>query len=200
MNQDYKNFGERMGSFEDTMDVSGEELVHDTLSHFGILGMRWGRRKSRGNDNGLIIKNVKFKVDEETNNSKHKEKTTDKNAKSKPNNENTKKDKNTDDGPSTDKGKVVSTSAKTGINTVALGRSIVKSKLNAKHLKKASQMSDEELKNITNRLELENRYMNATTQKASRSRVEGILATTGAAFSVAASAAMMYEAIKKAKG
>lgn len=196
MNQDYKNFGERMGSFEDTMDVSGEELVHDALSHFGILGMRWGRRKSRGNNNGLIIKNVKFKVDEEANNSKHK----DKNAKSKPNNENTKKDKNTEDGPSTDKGKVVSTSAKTGITTVALGRSIVKSRLNSKHLKKASQMSDDELKSITNRLELENRYMNATTQKASRSRVEGILSTTGAAFGVAASAAMMYEAIKKAKG
>ena len=42
MNIDYKNFGERMGSFEDTLDLTNDS----ELKHFGKLGMHWGQHKA----------------------------------------------------------------------------------------------------------------------------------------------------------
>lgn len=46
MDEDYKNFVERMGSFEDDFDDFFG--VSDTvLQHYGVLGMHWGQRKSK---------------------------------------------------------------------------------------------------------------------------------------------------------
>ena len=42
MNKDYENFGERMGSFEDTLDLTND----GELKHFGKLGMHWGHHKA----------------------------------------------------------------------------------------------------------------------------------------------------------
>lgn len=45
MNKDYKNFVERMGSFENELSIVNE------IKHYGILGMRWGRRRGPSSSN-----------------------------------------------------------------------------------------------------------------------------------------------------
>ena len=57
MDKDYKNFVERMGSFEDTIDLSDDIIKQSgikivtrnrgaALAHFGIKGMRWRNHRS----------------------------------------------------------------------------------------------------------------------------------------------------------
>lgn len=43
LDEDYKNFVERMGSFDMELDSS----VDDVLAHFGVKGMKWGVRRAR---------------------------------------------------------------------------------------------------------------------------------------------------------
>ena len=161
MNQDYKNFGERMGSFEDTMDISGEEvfqseipirvvtrnrgaLTSEELKHFGIPGMKWGHRKS---------------VNATT----------------------------------------IGAAARTGQTVTNLGQTINKSGSNKKSLKEARNLSDDDLKRLTSRLNLENNYVNAKTQQSGKSKVEGILSIAGGVLATASSAAILYDTIKKFK-
>ena len=45
MDKDYQNFVERMGSFDDDLDViTGKK--EENLAHHGIKGMRWGVRRT----------------------------------------------------------------------------------------------------------------------------------------------------------
>lgn len=145
MDKDYQNFVDRMGSFEDTMDVSGENLTHNSLSHHGVLGMKWGRRKG---------------VNATT----------------------------------------IGAAARTGKSVTELGKTVAKSGRSSKSLKtleKAKTLTDDDLKKLTNRLNLENNYVNANTQQSGASRVEGILAVAGGVLAAASSAAILYETIKK---
>ena len=63
-------------------------------------------------------------------------------------------------------------------------------------LKKAKTMSDEELKKRASRLELENRYVNARTAQAGKSKIESILSTIGTLSAAAVGVMTVYEKIK----
>lgn len=152
MNKDYNNFVARMGSFEDTLD-----LTDDELKHYGVLGMKWGRRSSSPN----TIKPSHMKAMT----------------------------------PGT-----INAVAKTGQSAANFGQAINKSRFTSKAVKQAKSMSDDDLKQIVSRMELENRYLNAATQQAGRGKVDSILSTAGSALAVASSAAVMFEALKKVKG
>ena len=66
-----------------------------------------------------------------------------------------------------------------------------------KTLRGAKNLSDNDLKQLTNRLNLENNYINAKQQQSGRGKVESILSTAGSALGVASSAALLYQTIKK---
>lgn len=140
MDNNYNNFVKRMGSFEDTIDLSNSE----ELQHFGILGMKWGHHKA---------------VNAAT----------------------------------------IGGAAKVGQNAAKLGQDINKGRFNKKTLDDAKKMTDDDLKKLTNRLNLENNYINAKQQQEGRGRVNSILSTTGSALAVATSAAVLYDIIKKAR-
>lgn len=144
MEKDYQNFVDRMGSFEDTLELSNDSVTRNrsaALTHHGIHGMKWGHKKINAN--------------------------------------------------------VVGKAAKTGQDLASLGQTINKGGFNKKTLNEAKHLSDDDLKKLTTRLNLENNYMNARQQQSGRSKVEGILSTAGSALGVAASAAALYTAMKK---
>lgn len=161
MDKDYQNFIERMGSFEDTLDLTDDNIVEhrqnivtrnrsavgdsNELCHFGKIGMKWGHHKAV-------------------------------NAQS------------------------IGAAARTGEKAATLGQTINKNGFNRKHLDEARHLSDADLKQLTNRLNLENNYMNAKNQQSGRSKVEGVLSTAGSALAVVSSAAVLYDTVKKIKG
>ena len=143
MDKDYENFGERMGSFEDDLDISGLNLMHsDVLAHVGVLGMKWGHHKA---------------INATT----------------------------------------LGAAARTGKELTSLGQTVNKTGYSKKSLHEAKSMSDEDLKKLTNRMNLENNYMNAKNVQSGKGKVDNILATAGGALAVASSAAILYDTIKK---
>ena len=66
-------------------------------------------------------------------------------------------------------------------------------------LDKAKSMSDAELKKRATRLELENRYVNAKTAQAGKSKIERILSTIETIIAVAVSAMNMYDKYNKTR-
>ena len=62
MDKDYQNFVDRMGSFEEDVNISDDD---SEIEHTGVLGMKWGKRKGRASQKlakkfvGSTNKNVK---------------------------------------------------------------------------------------------------------------------------------------------
>ena len=133
-----------MGSFYDTMDVSGENLTHNALAHFGVLGMKWGRRKG---------------VNATT----------------------------------------IGAAARTGQTVTSLGQTINTSGSGTKSLKLAKNLSVDDLKKLTTRLNLENNYVSANVKQTGKSKLEGILTVAGGVLATASSAAILYDTVKKFK-
>lgn len=145
MEKSYQDFVDRMGSFEDALDISGENLKHSNdLTHFGILGMKWGHHKA---------------INATT----------------------------------------LGAAARAGKEATNLGQTVNKNRYSTSTLKEAKNMSDEDLKRLTNRLNLENNYMNAKNVQSGKGNVESILSIAGGALAVASSAAILYDTIKKFK-
>ena len=91
---------------------------------------------------------------------------------------------------------VISTIGKASRDTAPKFGSNHKFQSSSKALAKAKTMSDEELKKRAARLELENRYVNARTAQAGKSKVESILSTIGTLSLAAAGVMSVYEKIK----
>ena len=151
MDKDYQNFVERMGSFEEVLDLSDDSNYkkpivtrnRSALAHHGVKGMKWGHHNISPNTAAKAVK--------------------------------------------------------TGQDLTSLGQTVTKTGSNKKYTKESKHMSDEDLKRITNRLNLENNYVNARTQQSGRSKVEGVLSIAGSTLAVASSAAALYSTIRKAK-
>lgn len=155
MDKDYHNFDE----VKHIVTRNRSAIINgDVITHFGKLGMKWGRRST-------FVGPPK---------PKHRLNTNDFNA--------------------------IGATARAGQSVSTLGQTINRGGFNKKVVSTAKKMSDADLKKLTERLNLENNYMNATSQQAGRSKVESILSTAGATFGVVASAALMVDAIAKARG
>ena len=72
-----------------------------------------------------------------------------------------------------------------------------KLRTSSKALEKAKTMSDEELKKVASRLELENRYVNARTAQAGKNKIDSILSTIGTMSAAAVGIMTVYEKVKK---
>ena len=91
----------------------------------------------------------------------------------------------------------IGAAARTGKELTSLGQTVNKTGYSKKSLNEAKSMSDEDLKKLTNRMNLENNYMNAKNVQSGKGKVDNILATAGGALAVASSAAILYDTIKK---
>ena len=91
---------------------------------------------------------------------------------------------------------VISTIGKASRDTAPKFGSNYKFQSSSKALAKAKTMSDEELKKRAARLELENRYVNARTAQAGKSKIESILSTIGTLSAAAVGVMTVYEKIK----
>ena len=92
---------------------------------------------------------------------------------------------------------VVSTIGKTSRKTADKFGNNFKLRTSRKALAKAKTMSDEELKKVASRLELENRYVNARTVQAGKSKIDSLLSTIGTMSAAAVGVMTVYEKIKK---
>lgn len=89
--------------------------------------------------------------------------------------------------------------ARTGQSATQLGQTVNKNGYNKKTSHEAKSMSDDDLKKLTNRLNLENNYMNAKNMQYGKGKVENVLSIAGGALAVASSAAILYDTVKKFK-
>ena len=93
----------------------------------------------------------------------------------------------------------VGAAARTGQSVATLGQTAKKTNFNKKMVNESKHLSDDDLKKLTNRLNLENNYINAKNQQSGRSKVEGILSIAGTTLAAVSSAAMLYDTISKVK-
>ena len=91
---------------------------------------------------------------------------------------------------------VVSTIGKTSRKTADKFGNSYKLRTSSKALAKAKTMSDEELRKVASRLELENRYVNARTAQAGKSKINSLLSTIGTMSAAAVGVMTVYKKIK----
>ena len=92
---------------------------------------------------------------------------------------------------------VISTIGKTSRETATKFENNHRLKTSSNALAKAKSMSDDELRKVSARLELENRYVNARTAQAGKSKIDSILSTIGTLSAAAVGVMTVYDKIKK---
>ena len=95
---------------------------------------------------------------------------------------------------------IVSTIGKTSRETAGKFGNNRKLKASKSALAKAKTMSDEELKKVASRLELENRYVNARTAQAGKSKINFLLSTIGTLSTAAIGVMTVYDKYNKITG
>lgn len=91
---------------------------------------------------------------------------------------------------------VISTIGKTSRETAGKFGNNHRLKTSSNALAKAKSMSDDELRKVASRLELENRYVNARTAQAGKSKIDSILSTIGTLSAAAVGVMTVYEKLK----
>lgn len=91
----------------------------------------------------------------------------------------------------------IGAAARTGQTVAQLGQTVNKTGYSKKSLHEAKSMSDEDLKKLTNRMNLENNYMNAKNVQSGKDKIDNFLSVAGGTLAVASSAAILYDTIKK---
>lgn len=81
------------------------------------------------------------------------------------------------------------------VNASGHGNKLATSRFSSKNLKEAKMMSDKDLKEKAQRLELENRYMNAQAQQQGKSAVMNILNGAAAIGGLAVTGVTLYNQI-----
>ena len=150
MDKDYKNFVERMGSFEMDLDLNDLDKKKE-LAHHGILGMKWGVRRSPEQ-----LGRIKTGIDESS--------------------------------KITREAKKISES--------------IKNVRSASKIRDLSDLSDKELRDIVNRMNMEQQFTNLTMQQTTKGReyVRDTLEVAGGALTITSSAIAIAIAIKQLKG
>lgn len=173
MDSSYNDFVARMGSFDNSLDISPDdgELKHsqrpDELAHIGVKGMKWGRRKVRSYAPGQnMIKRMPDKS--------------------------VKKSANLGE-----VGKHLN-SASQNINATSNALKTASSK----KVTDLSELSDADLKKRVERLNLESRYNTLAPAQVSkgRERLQNTLDIAGTTLAVASTAVSLALAIKQMKG
>lgn len=173
MDQNYKDFVERMGSFEmelpeltDSPGVNFSKIKNEELKHYGIMGMKWGVR--RGSSSGGSTSSKLRKV---TPAQLGKVKT------------------------AADEGSRIS---REGGNLVRTYNNVK----NARRAEDLSKLSDAELKSKIDRMNLEQQYSNLSGAKVSKGQVyaKSALETTGSVLAIGSSAVAIALAMKQMKG
>ena len=95
---------------------------------------------------------------------------------------------------------VVSTIGKTSRETAGKFGNNYMLRTSRKALANAKTMSDEELKKVASRLELENRYVNARTAQAGKSKINFLLSTIGTLSTAAVGVMTVYDKYNKITG
>lgn len=185
-NRDYDNFVARMGSSEDFIDLDTGEIsmTPQELKHYGVLGMKWGRRKGPSAPSSKNVKNMSDDELQKTTQRINREKAY-KKATSGPNRLN-------------ESANALNNARNLTDNTRKLVSMTPSKNKGGKFKESGTDLSDAELKSRITRMQQEQQYaqLNSNYTSSGKQKVDTVLAVAGTTLAVASSAAALAVSIK----